>query len=93
MMSPAVITSRVASKDLEKIKAQHADILTGIANQTIKIQQYNQQKSVEQQNQQVMRNELEKEKMAANTNDMKTALDFQTKQSELDIKRAALTAV
>lgn len=92
-MSPAVITSKAAAKDFENIKSQHADLVMGIANQAVRVDAYNQQKQVEQANQQIMKNEMEKERMVNDTEQKKDVLTFQQKQAELDIKRAALTAV
>ena len=91
-MKPSVITSRMAARDFEKIKASHADLVTGISNQQMKVNAYRQQKAAEMQNQNVMQQEMETAKMTANSNDMKTALDFQQRQAELDVKRSALTS-
>lgn len=89
-MPIAVVTSKPAQKDLEKIKTAHADLVTGMMNQKMRMDAYNQQKAVETTNQNVMQNELEKERMTAQSAAEKNAMDFQIKQSELEIKRAAL---
>lgn len=91
----SVVTSKKAQQDFLNIQARHSDILTGMINQKVKIdafnQQRDQQKAAEMQNKQIMDNEMQKEKMTANSTDMKTALDFQTKTAEIDVKRAALS--
>lgn len=51
---------------------------------------YNQQKQANLAAQNSMKAEIEKEKMVANTEAQKNALTFQQKQSEIDVKRAAL---
>ncbi len=89
-MKISVITSGAAQKDLLRIKAIHSDIVTGMANQQIKSDNYRQQKAVEMQNRTTMENEMKKEQMIANTAAQKNALDFSMKQSELDVRRAAL---
>lgn len=92
--SPSVITSRVAQNQFLDIKSQHADLVTGIGNQKARVdslmQQRDQQKAMEMQNKQTMETEIQKEKMTADTSAQKNAMDFALKQSELDIKRAAL---
>lgn len=90
--SPAVITSKRASDDYAKIKLQHADLLNGMALQSAKVAQYNAQKAAQIANEQAMKGEMEKERIVADTAQKKDALTFQMKQSELDIKRAALAA-
>lgn len=89
-MKPAVITSRAASKDMEKIKTIHADLLVGLANHQVNVQGNKQQKSAEMAQKQTMDGEMKKAEMTANTANQKNALDFQSKQAELDIKRSAL---
>lgn len=91
MFSSAVLTSKPAQKDLEKIKASHELITKGIADQTTKVNARNQQKQAELANKNSMKMEMDKEKMVADTTTQKNAMDFSIKQSELDIKRAALS--
>lgn len=91
-MNPAVITSKSASRDLEKIRAQHAAIVDGISNQAVRVAAARQQKAAEMAAQNTMKMEMDKEKMASNNNAQKNALDFQAKQGDLDIKRASLAA-
>lgn len=90
-ISPTVITSRAASKEFERIKGRHADILTGLTNQKMRVDAQNQQKATEMQNQQVMKNDIDKAKMVNDTTANKDAMDFALRQSEIDIKRAALS--
>lgn len=96
-MHPAVITSRVARNEFEKIKSAHADILTGMGMQQSRnealTQQKDQQKSADMQSQQTMKVEMDKAKMVNETTANKNAMDFNIRQSELDIKRAALSSV
>lgn len=92
LLSPAVITSKPAQKDFDRIKATHADLVQGMALQAQKVAAYRQQKAAELQQEQTMRADMDKSTMAANTNVQKNTLDFAAKQGELDIKRAALTA-
>ncbi len=87
-----VITSRAAKKDYGDIQARHADLLMGMAAHEAKVSQFRQQKAAEMQNQATMKNEMDKAKLTANTETQKNAMDFHSKQSELDIKRAALSA-
>lgn len=75
------------------IKSRHADMLTGMSVQALKVSAYNQQKSAEMQNENSMKMEMDKEKMAADTTSKKNEMDFQIKQAEIDVKRAALSAV
>lgn len=91
MFSPAVITSRAAQTDMGKIKTAHAGLLEGMANQSIKVSNYNTQKSAELANQNAMKTEMDKAKMTADTSAQKNANDFALKQADLDIKRAALS--
>lgn len=91
MFSPSVITSKAASKDLENIRNTHTNLLTGLANQAVKVNSYNQQKQAELQAKNTIKAETQKENIAANTQAHKDSLDFAMKQSELDIKRAQLS--
>lgn len=90
MISPVVVTSKPASKDFERIKANHSEILQGMAIQSDKVAQYHQQKAAELANQNAIKAEVDKQKMISNTEAQKNALDFASKQAEIDIKRAAL---
>ncbi len=45
--SPVVITSRAAEKDMNNIKAQHADILQGMSEQSVRVQANRQQKQAD----------------------------------------------
>lgn len=91
-MRPIILNSKAAEKDLLRIKSIHGDLVTGLANQQIKVEGYRQQKAAEMQSQQTMKNDMDKEKMVQNTAVAKNNMDFQLKQSELDIKRAALSS-
>lgn len=92
LRTPAVITSKAATKDLEDIQLHHEEMLSGMATQSMRVQQYNAQKGAELQAEQSMQNEMKKEKMANDTEVQGQAMDFAMKQAELDVKRAALAA-
>lgn len=89
-MKPAVITSKSAAKDIEKIKLHHKTIVQGIVNQAAKVAANKQQKATEFQTKQTMQNEIQKAKMTSDTQAKKDAMTFAQKQSELDIKRASM---
>lgn len=90
-MNPAVITSKAAQKDFLNIQAKHLDIVQGLTNQSVRVAAVAQQKQAELAAQNAMNAEMEKERIAANTESQKTALDFAQRQGELDVKRAALS--
>lgn len=92
-MSPSVITSRAAQQDFDKIKSEHSTILTGLADHQMRMEQQNQVKAQKLAEDNSMRNEMEKERMVADTTQKKDAMTFAQKQMELDIKRAALAQV
>lgn len=89
-ISPSVITSKSASREFEHIKGQHADLLTGMANQKMRVDAYSQQKQAEMQAQQTMKTQMEQEKQVYETGVRKDALTFAMKQAELDVKKSAL---
>lgn len=89
--SPAVVTSRRAQEHLDDITVKHADLLNGMSQQSQKVAAFNMQKQAELQAENSMKAELEKEKMVADTQAKKDALQFQQKEAELNIKRAALS--
>ncbi len=62
----------------------------GMREQAMKVQQYNQERAATMANENAMRGEMEKEKMTANTETQKNAMDFNIRQGELDVKRAGL---
>ncbi len=94
-MPYATVTSSKANEDFQNIKQKHADIITGITNQKMRVDQFNQQKQQEQQvaqqNQQVMAQEMKTAEMTNKTVADKNAMDFHLKNTELNIKRAALS--
>lgn len=91
-MIPAVITSRAARKDLNRIKSEHSLILEGFANHNVRMEALSQQKAAEQQALGTAKMEMDKSKMVADTATQKNSMDFSLKQQELDIKRAALSS-
>lgn len=48
-MKISVLTSRVAKDDLERIKAEHSNIVRGIEEQRMRVEAYNQQEAAQQQ--------------------------------------------
>lgn len=92
MYTPAVLTSRKASEDLDKIRGHHEQLVMGMADHNMRVEAMNQQKQAELQNENSMKMEMEKERMVADTAQKKDALTFQMKQAEIDVKRAALAA-
>lgn len=93
IFSPAVITSNKAQQDFDKIKSEHSNILTGIADHRMRMEQQNQVKAQQLASDNSMRMEMEKAKLTADTQVKKDALTFAQKQAELDIKRAALAQI
>lgn len=90
----SVITSGKAKEDYLNIKNSHADILMGMANQKVRVDQLNQARDqarqTEEQNLRVMQNELKKQEMVTGVTREKNVMDYNLKNAELDIKRAAL---
>lgn len=93
MFSPAVITSNKAQQDFDKIKSEHSNILTGIADHHARMEQQNQVKAQQLASDNSMKMEMEKERMVADTAQKKDAMTFAQKQAEIDLKRAALAQV
>ena len=89
--SPAVVTSNMAMKHLNDITAQHAEIVRGIEQQKQRVDAYNQQKQSELANQNAMNAEMQKEKMANDTQAKKDYLDFAQKNAEINAKRTQLS--
>lgn len=83
----------MAKDDLFNIQQKHSDIVTGMANQSMRLEQMNMQKQAELQNQNSMKMEMDKAKMVNDTTVQKQNNDFALKQEELSIKREALSAV
>lgn len=79
IFKPTVLTSRLASKDLERIKMLHKDILTGMQDQSLKVQAFKQQKDLERQN-----------KSAMDAQSQKDSREADLKSKELSIKEQAL---
>lgn len=89
-MQPAVITSKPARQDFQKIQSEHSILLEGMANQSVKVNAYQQQKAAEVQAQNTLKAQVEQENAAVSSQAKKDANDFAIKQGELDIKRASL---
>jgi len=79
-MQYSVITSRRAQNALDKIRADHVDLLTGMRDQSLRVQQYDQQKSLEA-----------RENTAKSMEWNKSVIDAGQKQQDLDIKRMSAT--
>lgn len=81
----------MAKDDLDKIRSQHDEIIKNMADQSVRVAQYDMQKQSELASKNAMQAEMEKNRMAANTDTQKNTLDFAQKQAETDIKRAAIS--
>lgn len=85
-----IVTSRVADQHYEKIKAEHANLLTGIQNQSLRLQALNSQRLMQERDQANIdadrRAQLRKEQMTFDAQKMQADL----KNRELSIKQAAL---
>lgn len=92
-ISPAVITSKMAKDDLFNIQQKHSDAVTGMANQSMRLEQMNMQKQAELQNQNSMKMDMQKAELASSTEIQKQAMQSDLKREELSIKRAALSGV
>lgn len=97
-INPIVLTSKQATDHLNKIKVEHSDLLTGIQNQAMKVEAYNQQKALERQNQDQMNKELGISNKKLEMDDQKMTMEAETKKlaeqnkaKELEIKQAALS--
>lgn len=91
-ITPVVITSKAAQKDVQDIGLKHDEMVTGINLQNARVSEYKQQKAAEMANMNAMQMEIDKSKQVADTETQKIALDHQIRLGELDIKRASLTA-
>jgi len=80
--TPIVITSKVATKDLQDIRAKHAEILMGMQNQSLRINAMNEQKELQ-----------DKEKAVKEAETFKINQEHSLKNRELDIKQQALTSI
>lgn len=92
MFSPAVVTSKKADEHHAKILGEHADLLNGMRDQSIRVQQYNEQKAAMQANIMAVQGEMEQAKLASNTDLAKHSMDSALKREELSIKRTALSS-
>jgi len=85
-----VITSKAASKHFEKMKLDHAELVSALSNQSVKANAYRQQQSANLAAENNMKMEMEKEKMASQSEAKKNDMDFALRQGEIDIKRASI---
>ncbi len=93
MISPSVVTSRIAQKDYDKIVATHADLINSMSLQSQKVANYNAQKKIDSDNANAMKLDMQKEQLVADTTAKRDALQGDLKREELSIKRSALSAV
>lgn len=89
--SPVVITSKAASQDLNKIKGEHADIIQGIQDQSVKVANYNAEQAARKaaQFQTDQASKQNNDKLQADAEAKR--LEAQNKSRELDIKQQALS--
>lgn len=92
IISPAVITSKVARDDFNKIQSDHSSLLKSMALQSQKVDMHNTNKATELAAQNSMKMEMDKAKMTASTDAQREANDFAIRQAEIDVKRAGLNA-
>ncbi len=59
--NPVIISSKAASKHLEKVRAEHANILEGLATHQMKVEAYQQQKDMERQQQDMVNREMDQQ--------------------------------
>lgn len=88
--SPTIINSKKAKEHYEATKVKHADILTGLQNHSLRIQDYNNQKSIQKQNEDLKQAEVDKEFRAQQAVTQKESADRSIKEQEIALKREAL---
>ena len=77
-MKTSVITSKVAQDHLDEVKIRHADMVKGMQEQSMRMQQINMQKNSENQ----IKKQQEFERLTADR-------DFEQKDRELEIMQMA----
>ncbi len=88
--SPTIINSKKAQDHLNKIRGEHSNLLTGIQNQSLRVQQFNQQRQLQQQEESLRQGEIDKEFRATQAAQQKESMQNDLKTKELEIKRQAL---
>jgi len=88
--SPITITSKLAKKHLLDIKSKHFDMIQGMQDQALRVQQLNTEKETNQRtiDTENKTNQIETDKNNQ-ANEMKK-LEMENKRRELDIKAQAL---
>lgn len=89
-ITPIIINAKAAEKHLNQVKSEHASLLEGMANQSMKVQASNQQKEIQQQAQQQQDNQMAQEAQKAQADAQKESMDYALKTKELEIKKLAL---
>jgi len=89
-ISPIVISAKPAEKHLETIKAFHNDMITGMKNQSLKVNAYNQQKDLERRDQAMRDEEMQMKMLERADNNQRASDEMAMKTKELSIKEAAL---
>lgn len=85
-----VVTSKEADKHIETIKSQHADILTGMQNQSLKVKAYNDTKEQKTREEAIQQSTVDTERMKINSELEKNRIVIEQKNKELEIKKMAL---
>ena len=88
-MDYSVITSRRAQNELNKIKSEHADLLTTMGEQKDRVQMFNQQKSMEQQQKAQADQQMMQEQQKTQQETALKTQELQLKKEEVDIMRVA----
>lgn len=81
--SPTIISSKAAENHLEKVRSEHADLLTSMIDQANKVAAFNQVRDLEKKTQ------VRDEQVRADQV-QKTSADQANKSKELEIKKLAL---
>lgn len=91
MVSPAVITSKLATNHLNEIKMKHSDIVQGIADQSVRVANYNAQINAEKKarEDQMKAESIQNEKARVESETKR--MEAENKRRELDIKQQALS--
>lgn len=97
-----MISAKKAKKDIERIKGLHSNILDGMAQHQLKVQQYNDQQGMLKREQDAIQGErqMKDKEMEFNGrqqnadrefNSQKESMNYNLKTKELEVKRMALT--
>lgn len=96
--SPAILSGKKAEKHVDKIRAEHSNMLEQMLNQQQRVTSFNQNKAMEKQamdQQSLVTDRENKDRELKSTemqnNNQKSSMDYNLKTKELEIKKLALT--